>query len=64
MVKQNIVFVENTPGSLQKVTKRSLQRIRSTSTGSAVSMHRSSQTSVWYVMIRKKQIRSWQKTDI
>ena len=63
MVKQNIVFVENTPGSLQKVTKI-LLRIRSTSTASAVSMHRSSQISVWYVMIRKKQTRSWQKTDI
>lgn len=63
MVKQNIVFVENTPGSLQKVTKI-LAENQIDIYGSAVSMHRSSQTSVWYVMIRKKQTRSWQKTDI
>lgn len=62
MVKQNIVFVENTPGSLQKVTKI-LARIRSISTVSAALTHRSLQTSVWYATIRKEQMRSWLSMD-
>lgn len=58
MVKQNIVFVENTPGSLQKVTKI-LAENQIDIYGLAALTLRNSQTSVWYVMHRKKQIRSW-----
>ena len=62
MVKQNIVFVENTQAVFRKL-QRFLQRIRSISTVSAALTHRSLQTSVWYATIRKEQMRSWLSMD-
>ena len=63
MVKQNIVFVENTPGSLQKVTKILAEnQIDIYGFGCFLRRAGSSQTSVWYATIRKEQMRSWLST--
>lgn len=62
MVKQNIVFVENTPGSLQKVTKI-LAENQIDIYGFGCFDAPELQTSVWYATIRKEQMRSWLSMD-
>ena len=61
MVKQNIVFVENTPGSLQKVTK--ILAENQIDIYGRFAIVSSSSTSVWYATIRKEQMRSWLSMD-